>query len=104
MIIETISFLLGYEWYKGCICFIDISFFAPGFECFAEKSGCMHVVVAEAKKLTVADYFIALFCEVFSIIEILKEVIDWCGFIPTCSHAIGIGCEVGRGDGSVLSV
>ena len=76
----------------------------PGFECFVEKYGCMYDIVAEAKKFTVIDYFIAFFCELFSIIEMLKQVRNWCGWIPTYSHAIKIGCEVGGGDGSVLSV
>ena len=64
----------------------------------------MYIVVAEAKKLTVIDYFIALFWELFSIVDLLKEASNWCGWIPTCSHAIEIGCEVGIGDGSVLEV
>ena len=64
----------------------------------------MHVVVAEAKKLTVIGYFAAFFCEVFSVIELLKEASDWCGWIPTCSHTINIGCDVGGCDGSVLNV
>ena len=89
---------------KFCICFIDIYFFAPGFECFSEKYGCMHVVISEAKKFTVINYFIAFFCKVFSFIEMLKEVSDWCGLIPTYSHAIKIDCEVVVGDGSVLSL
>ena len=104
LIIEMIFFLLGYEWDKVCICFIDIRFFATGFECFSEKYGCMHVVVAGTKKLTVIDYFIAFFCKLFSIIELLEEVSDWCEWIPTCGHAIKIGCEIGGGDGSILSV
>ena len=62
--------------------------FARGIECFPEKYACMYVVVAEMKKFTVIDYFIAFFCEVFSIFELLEEVSDWCGWIPTCSHAI----------------
>ena len=36
----------------------------------------MHVVISEAKKFTVIDYFIAFFCKVFSVIEMLKEVSD----------------------------
>ena len=104
LIIETIFLLLGPEWGKVCICFIDIYFFAPGFECFSENYGCMHVVISEAKKFTVIDYFIAFFCKVFFVVEMLKEVSDWCGWIPTYSHAIEIDFEVGGGDGSVLSV
>ena len=104
LIIKTIFFLLGPEWDKVCIRFINIYFFAPGFECFSEKSGCMHVVIADEKKFTVIDYFIEFFWKVFSVIEMLKEVNDWCGWIPTWSHAIEIGCEVGGGNGSVLSV
>ena len=46
LIIETILFLLVPEWGKVCICFIHIWFFAPDFECFAEHSECMHVVIA----------------------------------------------------------
>ena len=61
LIIETIFFLLVPEWDKVCIRFINIYFFAPGFECFAEKSGCMHVVIADEKKFTVIDYFIEFF-------------------------------------------
>ena len=61
LIIEAIFFLLGYEWDKVCICFINIWFFTTGFECFVENSGCTYIVVAEAKKLDVIDYFIALF-------------------------------------------
>ena len=72
LIIEAILFLLGHEWGKVCICLINIWFFAPGFECFVEKSGCMYVVAAEVKKLVVIDYLIAFFCELFSIIEMLK--------------------------------
>ena len=64
----------------------------------------MYIVVAEAKNLTVIDYFVSFSCKLFSIIEPLKEVINWRGWIPTCSHAIGFGCEIGGGDGSVLSV
>ena len=76
----------------------------PCFECFVEKYGCVYVVVAETKKLTVIDYFIAFFCELFSIIEMLKEVSNWCRWIPAYSHAIKVGCEAGGGNGSVLSV
>ena len=64
----------------------------------------MHLVLAEAKNLTIIDYFIVFFFEVFSIIEMLKEVRNWCGWIPTCSQAIIIGCEVRGGAGSILSV
>ena len=78
--------------------------FATGFECFVEKFGCMYIIVAEANKLTVIDYLIYLFCELFSIIDMLKEVSNWCGWIPTCSHVLGIGCEVGGGDGYVLII
>ena len=78
--------------------------FAPGFECFVENSGCMYIVVSETKKLAVVDYFIAFFCELFSVIGMLKEVSNGCGWIPTRSHAIEIFCEVGGGDGSILSV
>ena len=39
-----------------------------------------------------------------SIVELLEEVNDWCGWIPMCSHAIKIGCEVRGGDGSVFSI
>ena len=52
----------------------------------------------------VIDYFIAFFCKVFSVVGSLKEVSDWCGWIPTYSNDIEIVCEVGGGDGSVLSV
>ena len=64
----------------------------------------MNVFIAEAEKLTVVDYFIAFFCKFFYLIELLEEVRDWCGLIPTFSHAIKIGCEIRRGDGSILSV
>ena len=104
LIIETILFLLVPEWEKVCICFINVYFFAPGFDFFTEKYTCIHVVIAEAKNFTVVDYFIAFFCEVFSIIDLLKEVSYWFGWIPTCSHAIKIGCEVRGSDVFVLSV
>ena len=58
LIIGKIFFLLGHVWEKVCICFIHIWCFAPGFECFAEKYGRTHVVVADVKKLNVIDYFI----------------------------------------------
>ena len=64
----------------------------------------MHVVISEAKNFTVIDYFIAFFCKVFSVVEMLKEVSDWCGWIPTYSHEIEIDCEVVVGDGYILSV
>ena len=64
----------------------------------------MHVVVVEAKNLTVIDYFIVFFFEVFSIVEMLKEFSNCCGWIPTYSQAIIIDGEVGGGVGSVLSV
>ena len=64
----------------------------------------MYIVLKEAKKLAVIDYFIAFLCEFFSVIELLKEVINGCGWIPTFNHAIEICCEVGGGDGSILSV
>ena len=34
----------------------------------------------------------------------LKEISNGCGQIPTCSHVIKTCCEVGEGDGSILSV
>ena len=46
---------------KKCTFLIDICFFAPGFEYFVENLGCMYIVVAEAKKFAVIDYFIAFF-------------------------------------------
>ena len=102
---EMIFFLLlGRERDKVCTCFIDICFFAPGFGCFVKNYSCMYVFISEAKNFTVVDYFISFFCEVFSMIELFKEVRNWCGWIPTCSHAIEILCVVGGGDGSVLSV
>ena len=55
---------------------------------FVENSEYMYIVVAEAKKLAVINYFIAFFCEIFSDIELLKEVSNGCGWITTCSHAI----------------
>ena len=64
----------------------------------------MYIFVSEAKKLAVVDYFIAFFCEFFSIIGMLKEVRNGCGWIPTRSHTIKICCEVEGGDGSILSV
>ena len=79
-------------------------FFVPGFECFAEKYRCMYIFVAEAKKLAVINYLISFFCEFFSVIELLKEVRNGCGYIPTRSHAINFFHEVRGGDGSVLSV
>ena len=78
--------------------------FAPGFECFVENSGCMYIVVSETKKLAVVDYFIAFFCELFSVIGMLKEVSNGCGWIPTRSHAIEIFCDIGGDTGSILSV
>ena len=64
----------------------------------------MYIVVAEAKKLAVIDYSIAFFCKLFSVVKLLKEVRNECGWIPTRSHAIKILCEVGGGDVSVLSI
>ena len=104
MITEAIFFLLGREWDKVCIFFINICFFAPGFECFVENSGCMYIVVVKAKKLDVIDDLISFFCEFSSVVELLKEVSNGCGWIPTCSRAIEILCEGGGGDGSILSV
>ena len=54
--------------------------------------------------MAVIDYFIAFFYELFSVIELLKEVRKGCGWIPMHSHAIEIFCEVGGGGGSVLSL
>ena len=68
-----------HEWDKVSICFIDIFFFAPGFECFVEKSGCMYIVVAEGKNLAVIDYLFDPFYGLFSVIELLKEVRNGCG-------------------------
>ena len=84
--------------------FYQYLFFTPGFGCFVEKSGRMYIVVSEANKLAVIDYLVAFFCELFSVIELSKEVSNGCGWIPMHSHAIGIFCKVGGGDGSVLSV
>ena len=64
----------------------------------------MYIVVAEEKKLDVIDYFIAFLCKLFSVIDMLKEVSNGCGWIPTRSHATEICCEVGGGDGYVLGV
>ena len=66
--------------------------------------GRRHPAIPEAKKLAVIDYFIDFFCEIFSVVEMLKEVSNGCGWITTCSHALKNFCEVGGGDGSVLSV
>ena len=71
---------------------------------FSENYRCMYIVLAEAKKLAVIDYFIAFFCELFSVIELLKEVSNGCGWTPTPSHAIEICCVFRGGDGSILSV
>ena len=38
--------------------------------------------MTEENKLDVIDYFIALFCKLFFIIELLKEVSNGCGWIP----------------------
>ena len=85
--------------------FLSISvFFAPGFECFVENSGCMYILVAEAKKLAVIDYLISLFCGLFSVIDLLKEARNGCGRIPTRIHAIEIFCDIGGDTGSILSV
>ena len=81
-----------------------ISLFYPRYECFFEKSGCMYIVVAKENKLAVIDYLIYRFCGLFSVIEMLKEVSNGCGWIPMCSHAIEICFEVRGGDGSALSV
>ena len=64
----------------------------------------MDIFVTEAKKLTVVDYFDAFCCELFSVIELLEEIGNWCRWIPTCSHAIEIGSDIGVGYGSGLSV
>ena len=64
----------------------------------------MYIVVVDAKRYDVIYYFIAFFCGFFSVIELLKEVSNGCGWIPTRSHAIKIFCEVVGGDGYVLSV
>ena len=64
----------------------------------------MYIVVAEVKKLAVIDYFIVFFCNFFSILDLLKEFSNWCGWIPMCIHTIKIICEARGGDGSVLSV
>ena len=104
LITEAIFFLLGHEWGKVCISFIDICVFAPGFECFVEKYGCIYIVVAEAKKLAVINYLISFSCKLFSVVELLKQVRYWYGWIPTCFHTIKIGYEVGGGDISVLRV
>ena len=104
LITEAILFLLGHEWDKFWIFFIGIWFFAPGFEYFVENYGCMYIVVAEAKNLAVVDYFIAFFWELFSVIDMLKEISNRCGWIPIRSYTIKICCEVGGGDGSILNV
>ena len=104
LITEAIFFLLDHEWDKVCICFINVCFFATGFEFFVENSGYMYIFVAEANNLAVVYYFIAFFCKLFSVIDILKEFSNGCGWIPIRIHAIEICCEVGGGDGSVLSV
>ena len=93
LITDTIFFLLGHEWDKVCIFFIDIWLFVPGFECFIESYECMYIVRA-----------VAFFWKIFSIVDLLNEVINWCGLILTCSNAIKIDFEVGWGDGSILSV
>ena len=61
LIIEAILFLLGHEWDKCFMCFIDICFFAPVFESFIENSRYMYIVVSKAKKLTVIDHLIKIF-------------------------------------------
>ena len=48
--------------------FISFWIFAPGFESFVENFRCMHISVAEARKLTVVDFFFSFRCEVFSVI------------------------------------
>ena len=48
LITESIFFLFGHELGKVCICFIDICFFAPFFDCFFENSECMYIVSEEA--------------------------------------------------------
>ena len=64
----------------------------------------MHIVIEEAKKFTVVDYFVAFWCEVFSIIELLEVVVNVWGWITTSSREIEIGGNIGGGDGSLLGV
>ena len=64
----------------------------------------MLIVLAESKKLTVIDYFVTFFWKVFSVIELMEEVVNWRGWSPTGIHAIVIGYEIIVDDGYVLSV
>ena len=64
----------------------------------------MHVVVEEAKKFTVIYYLFAFCCDICSVIELLEMVGNWRGQISMGSNAIKIGCDIGGGDGSKLSV
>ena len=40
------AYLVNWLLNKVSICFINIWFFAPGFECFVENSRCVYIVVA----------------------------------------------------------
>ena len=64
----------------------------------------MHIFVAEAQKLTVIDYLVPFCFKIFSIIELLEKVGNWCGCIPTGNHAVENFCEIRGGDGFIISV
>ena len=69
-----------------------------------KNSVYVHIVVAEENKLTVVDYFVAFLRKFFSLIDFLEEEGCWHGFIPTGSHVIKIGSEIGEYNSSILSV
>jgi hypothetical protein len=46
----------------------------------------VNIVVAEAKELGVSDIFKIIFGEGLAVLELLKEISDWCGWIPLRIH------------------
>jgi hypothetical protein len=86
VVLHTIVMFDGHQNFEFLVGFGAFWLCPPNLECIIEESSFVNVVIAEAKELGVSDIFETIFGEGLDILELLKEISDWRGWIPLCIH------------------
>jgi hypothetical protein len=86
VVLHTIVMFDGHQTFEVLVGFGGFWLCPPNFECIFEGSSFVNVVVAEANELGVSDIFETIFGEGLAILELLKEISDWRGWIPLRIH------------------
>ncbi len=86
VVLHTIVMFDGHQNFEVLVGFGGFWLCPPKFDCIVEKSSFVNVVVAEAKELGVSDILETIFGEGLAVLELLKEISDWCGWIPLRIH------------------